>query len=73
MNAKGPEKRAFFLRCEPAKQGLPLYFWGRGEALAVLLRCLLSDVESPFRAGRMGHREHPLIDTVILCLARKTA
>jgi hypothetical protein len=53
---KGPEERAFFARFEAAKQGPPLYFWGRGEALAVLLRSLLPNAEGPFRKGRLGHR-----------------
>ena len=70
---KGPEEIAFFARFEPAKQGPPIYFWGRGEALAVLLHSLLSNVEGPFKKGKLGHREHPIIDKVILCLTRKTA
>jgi hypothetical protein len=57
MIVKGPEERAFFVRFEPEKQGPPLYFWGRGDALAVLLRSLLSHEEGPVKTGKLGHRE----------------
>jgi hypothetical protein len=57
MMGKGPEERAFFARFEPAKQGPPLYFWGRGEALAVLIRSLLFNVEGPFKTGRIHYRK----------------
>jgi hypothetical protein len=55
---KGPEEIGFFARFEPVKEGPPLYFWGRGDALAFLIRSIFYNGEGPFKTGRLGHREH---------------
>jgi len=69
MIVRGPEEVEFFTRFEPGKKGPPYHFRDKAEALAFLRRIsmnswdrpnfrpLLSEVEDPFKIGRLSDEE----------------